>query len=266
MVLPLVLIVSVLAALALIAVMYSAQRRQAVQRNDNEIRKIQLYTKRMENILAAPHLCTCNLKDLEVSDGPNGKSVELTPGGNYRQRFGFYKLTSTSDCAGPDLIDNGDVVLQLSTSKPDSVYINAMAIDRLSIKSFVKDPTYVNPPIERYSAKVNFVSSAQLQRARNNFDSPIGADIFIEVDSSTKKILRCFPPGKNYSPPFPSPSLPTGLICCGPPVGPVPHTGSCADGTATWKPAAACQLGPSQFEMYCDSDGSCGPLPSTASP
>lgn len=205
----LIIIIAVVALVSalVMATLMSQQRVVQQTKNDNDNSKFREVTRRLQNILDARALCTCNLKDLTIL--PNGTNPDGTlldgaqvmlaeDNASDPEVIGFYKLDPAAadgrGCkAAPGNIDyNQDSVLILRpTSQFQSgIHAKYLRIDRFAL---MQD---VSPTIKRYKANLTFAAKDQFSVAKSNVNSPIDLDVYIEVDSSggVNKIKQCFQP------------------------------------------------------------------------
>lgn len=226
----LVAIVSAIAILSLMVILalQNSSRQTEIQKKSNDDLKFSEITRRLQNILDARALCTCNLKDLVIL--PNGLKPDgtLQDGANVMLEessvadpyvLGFYKLDPASPdgrgCKYPpgniDLDSDAVLMMRPNDSYKSGIHAKYFRIDRFQ---FFQN---VSPTIKRYQAKFSYAAKDKFSIAKSNINSPIDLDVYIEVDSSggINKIKQCFQPKVVASPvPTPPPSSPPGT-CCG---------------------------------------------------
>lgn len=260
--------VLIVMAVTFLILQNSKRTEQNIKNNNDDLKFIEI-TSRLRNIMSSRALCTCNIKDTRVM--PNGpinfnsqmrieESPTATP-----EVFGFYKLKSTGGDRGcetvlPVINLNEDAVLSF---RPNASYSRAINAKYAQISNF-ELMTVLTASLSRYKAKLTFAAKDKFSVSKNNLNSPIEFDIYVEIDSSTGQniIKQCFQPSAMAASPPSSAPPPNEWTCCNGTFSDFPFVDAGGCSGAQWINSSACATtfpGTGYFGV-CDT-GSCGPPP-----
>jgi hypothetical protein len=235
-----VLFAAAVGVLVLSTVMVQSRRMQ--QMTTEEITKQQwsALQSRVQQLFQSVHLCSCNLRGLQLDLPPTGAPPDkvILPGSTERTQFGFFPLSvGVATPADPAPVNCGPVglapdnhVFEVTAGAPVKPGSHFRALE-FSLRNFVERPA--NGPYRRFAAQLRLLAQplSGSPITRSNLDDPIDVNVFVEVATppppSLPTIFRC------YQPFVPPPQNGLCGVAQGQTLASAPTTGLCNAGTAS---------------------------------